>query len=882
MGAGIMLSNLIIGPLKLLFEVLFALSNRVLNEGLSIVMLSLAVNILVLPLYRRADAMQEEERQAETRLAPMVRHIRSTFRGDEQMMILQAYYRQNHYSPLHALKGAVPLLLQIPFFIAAYQFLSQLGCLRGTAFGPISDLSLPDQLLRLGTITLNVLPILMTAINLISGALYTHGAPLKSKIQLWAMALVFLALLYDSPAGLTFYWTLNNLFSLGKNIVQKLCSRKKQGKERSPERTRRLLSGKPQPGLFFLCCLVLAVLTGLLIPSAVVADSPQDFIGNITDPDPIWYIVNAFILASGTFLLWFGVFYMLGSPWQKKGMEYGVWTLSGISLVNYLFFRNNLGTISSMLKYDITPVFTTAQKLVNLGILALAALVLIILMARREKLVRGIAWVLILTLGGMAGRNLWITERESSRAFQAQARNFSGETEIPLSREGQNVIVLMLDRAISCYLPCILYEKPELAEVFSGFTYYPNTLSFGASTNFGAPPIFGGYEYTPKAMNARNTELLRDKHNEALLLMPTLFGGQGYRISIFDVPYPGDYSLNGDFSLFDSLPNTNARILTGAAKIVWEHPENLRLRNFFCYSLTMAAPTVLFGTLYDWAHYNQANGAPSFFSLNGDLTALDYDTVERMQFQEDYEVLCSLKEMTTIIPEKTDTLLMMTNYSTHEPVTLPEPEYAPVRKAENEAYDAAHADRFNAGPFPIRMTTEYQMAHYHVNMAALLRIGEWLNYLKEMGVYDNTRIIMVADHGSFLQQIEEGLLETDVENVNRSMVEPMEDVMAYNPLLMVKDFGADGEIRTDTSFMTNADVPTLAMKGLIADPVNPFTGKAVTDQDKTGISYVTLCHAADVGKDKGNVFDPAYWFAVTPGGETLFDSSRWTLIPELE
>jgi hypothetical protein len=98
-------------------------------------------------------------------------------------------------------------------------------------------------------------------------------------------------------------------------------------------------------------------------------------------------------------------------------------------------------------------------------------------------------------------------------------------------------------------------------------------------------------------MNERNTELLKDKHNEALLLMQTIFSRQGYQISIFDVPYPGDYTLSGDYSIFDSLPDTNACVLSGVAKIVWEHPENLRLRNFFCYSLSMVVPTVLFGTV---------------------------------------------------------------------------------------------------------------------------------------------------------------------------------------------------------------------------------------------------------------------------------------------
>lgn len=40
-------------------------------------------------------------------------------------------------------------------------------------------------------------------------------------------------------------------------------------------------------------------------------------------------------------------------------------------------------------------------------------------------------------------------------------------------------------------------------------------------------------------------------------------------------------------------------------------------------------------------------------------------------------------------------------------------------------------------------------------MAAMLRLGEWFDYLREEGVYDNTRIILVSDHGYRLEQIEE-------------------------------------------------------------------------------------------------------------------------------
>ena len=560
-------------------------------------------------------------------------------------------------------------------------------------------------------------------------------------------------------------------------------------------------------------------------------------------------------------------------------------SLTAVFLVNYFFFRNNLGTISSTLKYDIDPTFTLAQKLANLGVVILVTLVFAALMIKREMLVRGVAWTMLLTSSFIAVRNIWISGSEISLGFQAQRRNYSGEMEIPLSREGNNVIVLMLDRAISSYLPCILYERPDLKEVYSGFVYYPNTLSFGAHTNFGAPPLFGGYEYTPMAMNARNDVLLKDKHNEALLLMPKLFSQQGYRISIFDVPYPGDYTVGGDYSIFDTIPETNARILSGASELSgrWEETENLQLRNFFCYSLSRVVPTMLYGTLYNWGNYNKAAGSENIFSFHGEEADNDSQIdFNQMEFLAEYQVLCNLKNMTKVLPGKTDTLLVMVNLTTHLQFSLPEPEYEPVREAENEVYDAEHADRFLAGPFPLIATTEYQMQHYQTCMAAMLKVGEWMKYLKEENVYDNTRIILVADHGAVHLQIPQGVINTGVDSVGFNASGSLEDIMSYNPLLLVKDFNAAGEIRTDTAFMTNADVPTIAMEGLISDPVNPFTGKPVNNQYKSDINYVTFSHLSSVGRDKGTVFDPAYWFAVTPGGDTLFDPDRWTVIPELQ
>ena len=62
----------------------------------------------------------------------------------------------------------------------------------------------------------------MTAVNLVSCIIFTKGSTPKTKIQLYAMAVFFLFFLYTSPAGLVFYWTLNNIFSLIKTVFYKL------------------------------------------------------------------------------------------------------------------------------------------------------------------------------------------------------------------------------------------------------------------------------------------------------------------------------------------------------------------------------------------------------------------------------------------------------------------------------------------------------------------------------------------------------------------------------------------------------------------------------------------------------------------------------------
>lgn len=908
------LDTVLLKPLELIFEVVYIMANKVIgNPGLTIVVLSLFMNFLVLPLYIRADALQEEEHALEKKLQKGVDHIKKTFRGDERMMILQTYYRQNHYKPVYVLRSAVSLFLQIPFFIAAYRFLSTLQLLEGAPFGPIMDLCRPDGLLQIGGIHFNVLPVIMTAVNLISCIIFTKGSPLKAKIQLYAMALFFLVFLYGSPSGLVFYWTLNNVFSLVKTVFYKL---KDPGKAvrylisaagillaiygaffyhfwynilirkmllvgvgillQAPllygvmkgrrKRKKAKACAAENRKLFFSGALFLTVLTGALIPSAVIGASPQEFVNLTSFCHPLWYIVSSFCMAAGLFVLWAGVFYYLAKPSVRVYFDRAVWILSGIAIVDYMFFGKNLGLLDPHLKFEIELQYSRKEMLTNIAVVLAAALVLSMIYRRWRRFSAEVLLVGALACSVMVAVNA----AGISNSIDSMDISIAGmpEEEMPgftLSRTGENVIVLMLDRAIGAYIPYIFHEKPELEEKFSGFTYYANMVSFGGYTIFGVPPLFGGYEYTPVEMNKRNEELLIDKHNEALKVMPVLFSENGYEVTVCDAPYAG-YQWVPDMSIYDDYPEINKYVTNGKYDdpIFAEQEIKNNKRNFFCYGIFKAVPVCFQKLVYDKGGYNQAELEVSYTGQwRGDSLCTAKGMEQR--FMSAYNVLEALPEMTEIEEGKKDTFLMMTNDSTHELMLLQEPDYVPKMRVDNTEYAKEYAERFTLDGQTLKMETDIQVIHYHTNMAALLKLGEWFDYMREEGVYDNTKIIIVSDHGRNLEQLDELMLEDGF------------DIESRYSLLMVKDFGSEG-FSTSEEFMTCADVPAIATEGTIEDAVNPFTGKRLGYGDKAvNPQYILDSEASSVAENNGTQYMPAKWYAVQ---DDMRKPENWKLVAE--
>lgn len=861
------LYSVIILPLELFFEMIFSIAYKAFgNAGLSIVFMSLAVNFLVLPLYKRADELQAEERDIQAKMALRLKHIKKAFKGDERFFMIQEYYRINNYKPVYALKSSVSLFLQIPFFIAAYHFLSNLTLLTGQSLGPVKDFSQPDGIIVIGTLSINLLPILMTVINLISAEIYTKGQPFKSKIVLYLSALVFLVLLYNSPSGLVFYWTFNNVFSLVKNAVTKLIKlpKIKTKKFKYPEYDP---SGKKVKFLFFVSAAFMTILTGLLIPSSVIASSPDEFVFLSSMQTPNHYVLVSLCVAAGLFLGWIVVFFFLSSDKWKYRFAKIMLLICSIAAVSYFIFPSRTGTVSTELEFDDTFYQDIEFAFIMTLLVVLVGIVVLLL----DKLFKGFARYIVLT-GTVAMLVMGIINTSGISGAYAETlerMDNSAAPSITLSRNGKNVVVIMLDWALSGTVPYIFQEDPALVKKYDGFTYYPNTISYGAHTNLGAPALYGGYEYTPDMLNKRADETLVDKHNEAILVLPVLFSNNGFDTTVIDPPLV-NYREISEVSIFKPYKNIKAclaqDVMAPDQEDAVSQLESSRTRNFFCYSLLQVSPAVLHKLIYDDGNYNQLSKGNNIYvqgTFHYPQACKTTSTAKGMNrgFINSYMVLEGMPNITNIVDDNANCFLFMDNNTTHEPTLMQAPGYIPSDVVDNSEYEARISPRSLPDGSTIHLDSTLQMKHYHVNFAAYESLAKWFDYLRENGVWDNTRIILVSDHGRELFQFNNMVyrdLNLDVESVN--------------PILFVKDFNSRG-FKTSYDFMTNADVPTLATNNLISNPINPFTGNPINSLPKTEKpQLVTIPEKWRPQENMGNKFNPGPWYSVH---DNIFERKNW-------
>ena len=188
----------------LLFELLSLIQSGVHNWGVSIILLTLSVKLLFYPLssaaYRSMAKMKEE--------APRIKQMQEKYGHDKQRMQqeMMALYREKKINPVG---GCLPILVQIPVFIALYWVLLGSVELRQAPFaGWIQDLSAPDPFF--------ILPLIMGASMFLQTKLSPAPPDPTQAMIMKVMPIGFAVFSVFFPAGLVLYWAVNTILSIAQ------------------------------------------------------------------------------------------------------------------------------------------------------------------------------------------------------------------------------------------------------------------------------------------------------------------------------------------------------------------------------------------------------------------------------------------------------------------------------------------------------------------------------------------------------------------------------------------------------------------------------------------------------------------------------------------
>ncbi|WP_434033274.1 membrane protein insertase YidC [Cupriavidus sp. a3] len=189
---------------KPLFWLLEKLHGFLGNWGWSIIALTVLIKLVFFPLsaasYKSMGKMKD--------LQPRMTAIRERYKNDPQKMNqeMMGLYRTEKVNPLG---GCLPIVIQIPVFIALYWVLLSSVEMRGAPWlGWIKDLSVPDPFY--------ILPIVMAVSMFVQTKLNpTPPDPVQAKVMT-IMPLVFSVMFFFFPAGLVLYWVVNNILSIAQ------------------------------------------------------------------------------------------------------------------------------------------------------------------------------------------------------------------------------------------------------------------------------------------------------------------------------------------------------------------------------------------------------------------------------------------------------------------------------------------------------------------------------------------------------------------------------------------------------------------------------------------------------------------------------------------
>ena len=180
------------------------------NWGLAIILLTILIKIVFWPLSRKSFKSMEQMKK----LQPMMKQLQEKYKNDKEALSREMMQLYKTYG-VNPMGGCLPILIQLPVFVALYQALlncielrhaSFITYLPGTDLLWLADLSVKDPFY--------ITPLIMGATMFLQQWLSpAMGDPQQRKIMM-IMPVVFTVMFINFPAGLVLYWLCNNILSI--------------------------------------------------------------------------------------------------------------------------------------------------------------------------------------------------------------------------------------------------------------------------------------------------------------------------------------------------------------------------------------------------------------------------------------------------------------------------------------------------------------------------------------------------------------------------------------------------------------------------------------------------------------------------------------------
>ncbi len=222
----------ITAPIRDLIVMILELFYKVIpNYGIGIIIFALLFKLAFFQLnQKQADSMKKM-----AVLQPLMKEINEKYKDNpqEKNRRLMLLYKEHKVNPM---SGCLPMLLQIPIFIALYSAFSDSYDLWKSPFIPgwVTDLSepdtvfiLPDTLPLAGGFAFHLLPILMTVTQFIQTKLTVFSGDENQKKIMQLMPFLMLVFFWSMPSGVVLYWTMQNILSIAQQLYTNMRDEKK-------------------------------------------------------------------------------------------------------------------------------------------------------------------------------------------------------------------------------------------------------------------------------------------------------------------------------------------------------------------------------------------------------------------------------------------------------------------------------------------------------------------------------------------------------------------------------------------------------------------------------------------------------------------------------